>query len=74
MSHSKAVVLASHPVNGLRDPGGEMQVVSVKVGTQKRPVKGGLAEETSFVLLCPTCIVIRGDFSNTHILSGYSLV
>ena len=34
--------------------------------------KGGLTEETSFVLLCPTCVVIRGDISNVYIIQVVS--
>ena len=34
--------------------------------------KGGLTEETSFVLLCPTCIVIRGVISNVYIIQVVS--
>lgn len=61
-------------MNELRDLGGELQVMQAKVGMWKRPIKSGLTEETSFAFLCPTSIIIRGNISNTHILSGYSCI
>lgn len=48
-------------VNGLRNLGDEMQAVQAKAGTWKRPVRDGLPEETGFVFLCLTCIVIKRD-------------